>query len=366
MSKPRPTVLAYYFPNWHVDPRNEEWFGRGWTEWNLLRSARPRFSGHRQPRVPALGYRDESDPTHAAQDIQMATEHGVDGFLVDYYWYGGRPYLDGALDRGLLGAVNAQDVTFALMWANHDYVNLFPHPDPAREDADLLARGALDRSDFEAMCRHVIGRYFHRPNYFRVKGRPWFTVYELGSLVQGLGGLDETQDALRWFDDECRRSGLPGVHLDVIVWDFAVLPQAHDVDDIGELIVRFGFQSAGSYVWIHHTDMREAAFPMADAHAHTSKVVGEYERWASVLPVPFNPNVTVGWDPSPRADQERDWVQGRYPWTSAWDISPEQFEVNLRRAQAFVAASEVREVVTVNAWNEWTEGSYLLPDTERG
>ena len=57
----RPTVLAYYFPSWHRDPRNAEWFGDGWTEWELVKGATARFAGHRQPRVPALGCRDESD-----------------------------------------------------------------------------------------------------------------------------------------------------------------------------------------------------------------------------------------------------------------------------------------------------------------
>ncbi|TCC66474.1 hypothetical protein E0H73_06255 [Kribbella pittospori] len=56
----RPTVLAYYFPVWHRDPRNVAWFGDGWTEWELLKAARPRFESHRQPQVPMLGYRDES------------------------------------------------------------------------------------------------------------------------------------------------------------------------------------------------------------------------------------------------------------------------------------------------------------------
>ncbi len=55
----RPTVLAYYFPNWHADEQNAARHGTGWNEWQLLRDARPRFAGHRQPRVPALGYTDE-------------------------------------------------------------------------------------------------------------------------------------------------------------------------------------------------------------------------------------------------------------------------------------------------------------------
>jgi hypothetical protein len=63
------TITAYYWPNYHVDPRNEQWFGPGWTEWEITKYARPRFEGHNQPRVPLWGYEDESDPTVMARKI---------------------------------------------------------------------------------------------------------------------------------------------------------------------------------------------------------------------------------------------------------------------------------------------------------
>lgn len=57
-----PEVAAYYFPQWHPDPRNDRWHGKGWTEWELLKTSVPRYAGHRQPVEPAWGYFDESDP----------------------------------------------------------------------------------------------------------------------------------------------------------------------------------------------------------------------------------------------------------------------------------------------------------------
>ena len=42
-------VAAYYFPNYHIDPRNAEIHGPGWTEWELVKRAEPRFAGHQQP-----------------------------------------------------------------------------------------------------------------------------------------------------------------------------------------------------------------------------------------------------------------------------------------------------------------------------
>ena len=73
-------VAVYYFPEYHADARNDKWHGKGWTEWELMKAARPRFEGHRQPKVPAWGYFDESDPQWAAKEIDLAADSGITAF----------------------------------------------------------------------------------------------------------------------------------------------------------------------------------------------------------------------------------------------------------------------------------------------
>lgn len=363
----RPTVLAYYFPDWHEDDRNAAWFGEGWTEWDLLEAARPRFAGHRQPRIPAGGYADESDPKVAEGEIRLAREHGVDGFLVDYYWYDDGPYLSRALDEGLLKAPNRGDVTFALMWANHELVDIFPTDRRTGEPPKRLKDGAIDRAAFERMTDHIIAEYFSQENYLRIDGKPWFSVYEIGNLIHGLGGLDETAEALAHFRDKTVAAGHPGLHLDAVVWGFGVLPTAVRVEDPTLLIERLGFESSTSYVWIHHADADGFDFPAADPVRLRDEAFEDYERLARTLPVPFHPNVTVGWDSSPRTDQQVPFERGRYPFTPVWDQDPEQFRQALVRARRFLTDHpSAHPVITVNAWNEWTEGSSLLPDETHG
>ena len=363
----RPKVLAYYFPDWHADPRNAQWFGEGWDEWRLLEAAKPRFDGHRQPRIPRDGRFDEATPAAAEQQIRLAKEYGVDGFLVDYYWYDDGPYLQGALDDGLLAARNSDDITFALMWANHELVNIFPHDDPADDSPQRLKNGAIDRAAFERLARHVIDTYFVRPNYLTVDGRPWLTIYELGNLIVGLGGVEETADALQWFDEQTREAGFEGLHLDAVVWGIGVLPAAITLDDPAELVRKLGFRSATSYVWVHHADLGRFEFPRADIGPLRAAAFAEYERYAAELDVPFYPNVTVGWDASPRTAQDREFVRGRYPWTTTFDPSPEEFKEGLLMARSFLERhGQPHPIITVNAWNEWTEGSALLPDSHNG
>ena len=82
-------TAAYYFPNYHVDPRNEKIHGTGWTEWELMKHATPRFPGHDQPKVPLWGYEDEADPVAMAKIMDAAADHGIDAFVFDWYWYEG-------------------------------------------------------------------------------------------------------------------------------------------------------------------------------------------------------------------------------------------------------------------------------------
>ena len=101
------TVAVYYFPNYHPDTTNEKWHGKGWTEWDLVKNAKPRFKGHLQPKIPAWGYFNEADPKWTAKEIDLAADHGIDVFIYDWYWYEQTGfYLQDGLEKGFLKAPN--------------------------------------------------------------------------------------------------------------------------------------------------------------------------------------------------------------------------------------------------------------------
>ncbi|MET4703325.1 glycoside hydrolase family 99-like domain-containing protein [Frigoribacterium sp. UYMn621] len=360
----RPTVLAYYFPNWHEDKQNFARYGDGWNEWTLLKSARPRFEGHRQPRVPVNGYTDEADAVNMSHQIDLAADHGIDAFVFDFYWYADGPFLQGALDRGYLKADNRVRTSFALMWANHDWVDIFP---AHHRDHPKIKRGAIARDVFDEMVDHVVATYFSQPEYLKVDGRPFFSIYEIGSLIEGLGGLSATVDALASFRAKTIAAGHPGLYLDATVWGFGILPGAIAASRPDELIRSLGFASASSYVWIHHSDLTDQTFPVGDWDAVADDALEAYETYARDLGVPFIPNVTVGWDSSPRTAQELPFTADQYPWYPVFDATPAQFERGLERVAAFsVSQHQPHPMITLNAWNEWTEGSALLPDSVHG
>lgn len=166
-------VGAYYFPNYHVDARNEIVHGPGWSEWNLVQAARPRFAGHRQPRVPLWGYTDEADPREMERKIGAAADHGVDFWIFDWYWYDDGPFLQRALDEGYLAARNNDRVQFCCMWANHDWKNI--HPAKLRDPHSVLYPGKITPETFVAATNRVIERYFSHPSHFRIDGKPYFS-----------------------------------------------------------------------------------------------------------------------------------------------------------------------------------------------
>ncbi|MCP4165250.1 MAG: hypothetical protein GY759_05065 [Chloroflexi bacterium] len=356
-------VAAYYFPGYHVDRRNKPWHGTDWTEWQLVRSARPRFPGHEQPKIPLWGYEDESDPAVFARKIDAAADHAIDAFIFDWYWYGNAPYLQRALEEGYLKAPNNERLRFALMWANHDWVNIFP----ARygQQPELMFAGAVSLPEFEKLTDYVIESYFNHPAYWKIDGCPYFSIYELYRLVAGLGGVQAAAEALRGFRERTRRAGYPDIHLNAVLWGVQILPNEQSVSRPAELVTALGFQSVTSYVCIHH--IQPASFPTADYATVMGQMCDYWVDAQESYTVSYIPNVTMGWDSSPRTEQTGVFIHGDYPYIPILSgNTPSAFEASLRRARDYLGQYSAPPILTINAWNEWSEGSYLEPDTRHG
>ena len=356
----RTEVAAYYFPNYRVDPRNEAAHGTGWTEWELVKRAEPRFPGHVQPKTPLWGEENEADPSVMAKKIDAAALHGLTQFIFDWYWYDDGPFLARALDDGFLKAPNADTLGFALMWANHDWADIHP---AKRRGWPLQFPGAVTLETFETLTDHVIKNYFSHPSYWKIDGKPYFSIYELSTLLRGFGGGDETRAALDRFRAKTVAAGFPGLHLNAVVWGIPILPGEKSVSDPNALLNTLGFDSIGSYVWIHHVPMD--TFPEAPYSEVLTAAESHWRRTRAEFTLPFHPNVTMGWDASPRTVQSDRFEATGYPFMATLSgNTPAAFQGALVRAKAFLdEETDGPRILTLNAWNEWTEGSYLEPDT---
>lgn len=351
------TIATYYFPNYHVDPRNEAVHGKGWTEWELVQAARPRFPGHRQPRVPEEGYQDESRPEIMAQKINMAAEHNIDCFIFDWYYFDDGPFLDRCLDEGYLKAPNNDKVHFALMWANHDWKNIHPaRVSEGVKDAPVLYPGPVTEETFDTICDLVIEKYFKHPSYWKIDGAPYFSFYELPTFVDGVGGVEKAAEALNRFREKVRRAGFPGVHLNA---------ELEDISDLPEHFKQLGIDSVTNYNW---GSWGEEEYPKANYAKAIEEAKKVWQRCETEYAEYFIPGVTTARDNSPRACQSDMYVNVGYPFNYLhYNSTPELFEKALREAKQFLDSQKNgRKILTLNAWNEWTEGAYLEPDSEFG
>ena len=355
-------VAAYYFPNWGPMPN---------SEWGLIKWAKPQFEGHLQPKVPAWGFENENDPAVMARKIEAAAGHGIDAFIFDWYFFDPQPeaesaarhphwdgqkYLSRGLEQGFLEAPNNGDLRFAIMWCNHDVGS---------------ARGAVTPATFDTLMEYVTETYFRHPSYWTLDGRPYFSIYSTKTFLESFDNdVDAAAAALDRFRELARAAGFPGLHLNAVLYG---LPQEDQRD---ETIRRLGFDSTTTYAWIHHHVLPN--FPATDyakaaaAYFRGVNQGGGYnglDRPTASLPVPYHPNVSMGWDSSPRCRNAPDWATRRdYPFGAVMvNNTPEAFRKALERARRLAAANPPgQRVITINAWNEWGEGSYVEPDTTHG
>jgi hypothetical protein len=357
------TVAAYYFPNYHVDKRNEAYHGEGWTEWKLVKEAKPRFPNHHQPNLPAWGYTDEADPVQMAQKIKAAADHGIDAFIFDWYMYEDGPFLERGLDEGFLKAENTERLKFGLMWANHDWVDI--HPYTRGEEQKLIYPGIVSPERYDEICDHVIETYFKKSNYWKIDGKAYFSVYDVQKFVEGFGSMEATKAAMDRMRDKAKAAGLEGVHWNLVAWGNPILPVEKAPSNTPELIRMLGFDSSTSYVWIHHVPLPET---QTDFNYVREEYFKHWDQAKTAYGVPYFPNVTMGWDPTPRCNLESEWAPVGYPFMNTiGNNTPENFKMALQKTkEKLLADSNGPRILNINCWNEWTEGSYLEPDKVNG
>ncbi len=349
-------VAAFVWPSYHPDDRAKIFWPDGIGEWQTVKNNEAKFKGHEQPRYPLWGYINEADPYVAEMEINAAADHGVNVFIFDWYWYDGMPFLEGHLNDGYLKARNNDRVKFFLMWANHDVNMTWDKRNAGKPNDALIWKGSVDRDEFEVICHRVIEKYFSHPSYYTVNGKPAFMIYELDKLIQGLGGVKQTKEALEWFRKETIKAGFKGLDLQLTLRRNGSGVTGIAGDNAGtqkEIVKQLGFDGATHYQFVHFTNVdRDYNEIMNDVEKEWNSIDNDFE-------IPYYAHVSVGWDNNPRFEMFREGV--------VKNNTPENFEKALVRAKAYADAHPGQvPLITINSWNEWTETSYLQPCTLYG
>jgi hypothetical protein len=338
-------AVAFNFPNYHPSVNQEKYLGKGWTEWELMKRAKPMFEGHLQPKYPLWGYFNEADPSWAEQEIEAASSHGISVFAVDWYWYMGTQVLHEQLEEGFLRASNRHKMRFAIMWANISWRNQYPPPDSASgyNGCPVLYEQTYSETDMDRITDYWIEHYFREPNYWRINDQPVVQIFDVIGILKFFGA-----EKLRAIFDRMRnrvaRAGLNGMHL-----------QAALVYIPGETPLKsLGFDSATHY----HTFAGTGTGKVVEYTVGVEHSIQHWKETASKLDIPYFPDCPVGWDDSPRyTDRSRVFVHR----------TPDQYELFLQAAKYFLAERKTQPpIVFLSSWNEWTEDHCLLPDAVYG
>ena len=331
-------LVAFYLPQFHRIPENDEWWGEGFTEWTNVERAVPSFDGHQQPLLPSeFGFYDLSDPEVLDRQVTLARSYGIHAFCFYYYWFDGRRLLERPLETMLARGKPA--FPFCVCWANENWTRRW---DGSEEE--VLVRQGYPADYAECFIEDVIPILKH-PNYIKVGTAPLLLVYRVDLLP-------DAPAAARGWRAACAAEGIPEVHL-AAVQSFGIKdPRRYGFDAAVEFPphVRRQLVDPGSVAGIapdfqgHLEDYRSLARDQVE------QAPPPYARYRGVMPA---------WDNTPRRMKRAHVCINSTPTAYQWWL--EQI------VSQTLARSEVQEpLVFINAWNEWAEGAFLEPDHRNG
>ncbi len=332
--------IAFYLPQFHPISENDQWWGKGFTEWNNVTTATELFEGHLQPRRPtSLGYYDLRVPESVNAQFELAKQYGIDAFCYYYYWFDGKRVLERPLQDLVEG--NTGPFPFCICWANEDWTRSWD----GLSGEVLLAQKHSIESDFrfiqdiEPLLRH--------PDYIRQNDKLVLLIYRADKLATP----KKTVKAWRKW---CRKEGIGELHLCAV--------QSFGFDDPRP----YGFDAAVEFPphSVHekypdtkyYQELNEIQFTVEQFKGS----VFDYQTYADAFinrprePYSLHRGCFLAWDNTARRKKSADIFH---------NFSVNQYRNWLSQSTAKSAVENKQGLVFINAWNEWAEGAVLEPDS---
>ncbi|MBR3011460.1 MAG: glycoside hydrolase family 99-like domain-containing protein [Bacteroidales bacterium] len=364
-------IIAYYLPQFHPIPENDDAWGKGFTEWTNVAQARPLFRGHYQPRIPAdLGFYDLRLPETREQQAQMAREAGIEGFCYYHYWMGGGKQL---LQRPFEEVLQSgkPDFPFCLAWANHEWTTrTWQNGGKVKMIAPMLYPGD---DDYTAHFNYVLPALRDK-RYITVDGNPIFSIYDPYRFA-------DVAHFIELWRELADKAGLPGIHFSAMISSTTtvkrtvdgsrqrVIPNLESSAEVYNDILTLGFDSITSYgksraemIYMgkyrrNISKLLHKYLPLPTLKYNYPKVVPHFfapeDKWENVFPT-----ILPQWDRTPRAGNN----EGIYV-----NATPENFLKHIEDAlQVIKEKQPEHQLLFLKSWNEWGEGNYVEPDQKYG
>lgn len=340
-------LIAFYLPQFHPIPENDQWWGKGFTEWANVTRAKPLFPGHYQPHLPAdLGFYDLRLPEARLAQAQLAKAYGIEGFCYWHYWFNGKRLLERPFNEVL--ASGQPDFPFCLAWANETWSRRW-----LGEEKDIIQKQSYSPADDLNHARWLLA-VFADKRCIRVQGRPLFLIYRPLDLP-------EPQRITTTLREECVKNGLPepyllGINAHCSHLDCRTVGFDGTVNFEPQLGVLPDFLEDGQKFSKFKRNLRLGIIsPRLKIYDY---VVARQLMLARKKDFPVYPSIFVGWDNTPRRGHNGIVIV---------NSEPAHFASGLTEMIGSVLAKPYEDrLVFINAWNEWAEGNHLEPDLNNG
>lgn len=358
-------IIPFYLPQFHAIPENDEWWGKGFTEWTNVRKAQPLFSGHNQPRVPLNGEYNLLDDSVKIWQADLAKKYGIFGFCYYHYWFkGGRQLLEKPAEQML--ANKSVDLPFCFCWANENWSKNW---DGGNREV-IMEQDYGGQADWEKHFQYLLP-FFRDERYITVDGRPLFVIYKPEQII------DLYQMVSYWrkraveegFPGLCLAFQFPTYYTDMYyredIFDYRIGFEPVYARNLASLQqpgtsgkVRLFRKALGeNWVSVYRKIRQRKTGSSTWAKSQSLAVYFYDEIWEKILSAvwtkEFLPGGFVDWDNTPR---------NRHGVLHV-GFTVEKFEAYMARLVKR-AKQEDKPMIFLNAWNEWGEGAFLEPDTK--
>ena len=192
-------LFAFYLTQYHPTKENDEWWGKGTTEWTNVTRSVPQYLGHDQPRLPdELGYYDLRIRENMERQIELAKQYGVYGFCFYYYWFDGKRILEKPLNMFLED--KTLDIPFCYCWANHNWYKKFQGTSD-----EVLIKMSKEKAAYERYIDAVLPDMKDK-RYYKIKNCPVLIVYRPTDIPSA-------KDVLHYWRNKAVDFGFDGIYI---------------------------------------------------------------------------------------------------------------------------------------------------------
>jgi lipopolysaccharide biosynthesis protein len=338
----RVRVVPFYLPQFHATTENDAWWGKGFTEWTNVTAARPVYLGHNQPNLPSdLGFYDLRLDAVQREQMELAAEHGIEGFMYYHYWFAGERLLNLPIDNLAKSDMNKP---FCIMWANENWTRRWDG-----RSSDVLMGQDYSRVSAKGFIDDAM-HFLADPRYLRIDGKPVLAVYRIAQIPDHPSVIEHWRKRAA----DAGVGGLVILSVDVAK-EFDGLAGTASAEGLDGTL---GFPPHNlKWEWVPHGGMKVEKRFKGNILSYQA-MVGDAERKMLRLPEASYPGVMVTFDNTARRQWNSDVWYGTNPYS---------FRRWLSAACSAVADREPdQRVVFVNAWNEWAESAVFEPSRRFG